>query len=215
MSVLRSVLLGMVVALFAAAPVPAPMSAQQILSRMSANTAGLQTYEVPIQIDARIQKLMSQPVSMNGTRYFKAPDKGALRMNSVPSIAKGFQNVYASLGSAATWPHTYDITLATPLTTGDRPMYGLRAVYKRASKVDHILLDVDANTFDPVTVRWFYTNGATIVMKVEEQLVDGKYRLPSHESLDVSFPQYRGHADVRYGSYVVNKPIPDSVFSNT
>src|ERR1700682_5918656 len=98
--------------LLAAAPrTPAPLGVQEILTRMAANTTGLQTYQVPVEIDARIHKIITLPVSMSGKRYFKAPDQEARKMNTVPSIAKGFQNIYASLGPPATWPRTYDFTL--------------------------------------------------------------------------------------------------------
>jgi hypothetical protein len=89
----------------------------------------------------------------------------------------------------------------------------LRAVYRRSSNVDHIVLDVDASTFEAVQARWYYKNGATIVMNIENQLVQGKYRLPARESLDVHFPQYNGDAVVQFGTYVINQPIADSVFT--
>lgn len=211
----RGIALAASVFLAAAASMPPAMTVPQILARMSANTAGIKTYEVPVQIDARIHKGITLPVSMTGTRYFEAPDKESLKMNSVPTIAKAFQDVYASLGTPQTWPRTYDITVCTPAVSGDRPIYELRAVYKRESKVDHILLDVDATTFDPIQARWYYTSGATIVLNVEEQSVEGKYRLPAHETIDVAFPQYKGDADIRYGAYVINHPIPDSVFTKS
>jgi hypothetical protein len=189
------------------------MTVPQILAHMSANTAGLQTYQVPVKIDAKIYKVIAIPVSMSGTRYFKAPDKEALKMNTVPSAAKAFQNVYASLGTPATWPATYDITECSPTVLSGRPVYQLRAVYKRQANVDHILLDVDASTFDPLEARWYYTNGASIMMNIEEQPVAGRFRLPAHEMLSVTFPQYRGQADVHYGSYVTNTQIPESIFT--
>ena len=192
---------------------PAPMTVQQILARMAANTTGLQTYQVPVEIHARIHKIITVSVSMAGTRYFKAPDKEALKMNAAPSIAKAFQNVYASLGTPSTWPQMYNLTLVTPEVTNGRAIYELRAVYSRPTRIDHILLDVDATTFDPIQARWYYGNGAMIVMNIEEQLVDGKYRLPTSETLEVSFPQYRGDAVVRYGDYRINQDISDSVFA--
>jgi hypothetical protein len=199
--------------LAAAPPTPAPLTVQQILTRMAANTTGLKTYQVPVEIDARIHKIITLPVSMSGKRYFKAPDQEAMKMNTVPSIAKGFQNVYASLGTPATWPQRYDLTLVTQEVSSGRAVYEVRAVYKRSTRIDHIMLDVDATTFDPIQARWYYTNGATIVMNIEEQLVGGKYRLPTREQLDVTFPQYRGSAVVKYGDYVIDQAIPDKVFS--
>lgn len=195
------------------APAPPQMTASQILERMVANYRGLNTYEVPVTIDAHIYEVLTLPVSMSGKRYFKEPDREALKMNSVPSIAKAFQNVYSTLGTPVTWCKTYVINVVTPSVSFDRPVYELQAVYRHPSKVDHIQLDVDASNFDPMQARWFYKNGAKIVMNIEEQLVNGKYRLPQRETLDVQFPQYKGDAVVTYGQYVLNQPIADSVFA--
>jgi hypothetical protein len=50
-------------------------------------------------------------------------------------------------------------------------------------------------------------------MNITEDSVDGKYRLPKHETVDLKFPQYTGHATVDYGTYTINQPVPDSTFS--
>ena len=203
------------VCMFASAQTPAPMSVQQILAHMSANTAGLTTYQVPLTIKVHVHKGLTVPLSLSGTRYFKMPDKEALHMRTVPAIAKPFQDAYADLGTPATWLQTYDITEVTPSIQDAQPVYELRGTYKKpSSHVDHILLDVDAATFDPVQARWFYTNGATIVMNIQEQPVD-KYRLPSRETLDVAFPSYKGNAVVTYGTYIVNQDVPDSTFASS
>jgi hypothetical protein len=144
---------------------------------------------------------------MHGTRYFKAPDRDALVMCTVPGIAKAFRNAYASLGTPATWPGTYDIALVSAPAENGRGVYELRGTYKQQSNVDHILLEVDASTFDPVLVRWFYRNGATIVMSIQAGAV-GPYRLPLTETLEITFPSYRGSAVVSYGNYATNVDIP-------
>jgi hypothetical protein len=195
------------------AQAPRPMDPQQILARMLADTAGLRSYRVPVKIDAHVRHIVSISVPLAGTRYFEAPDREALKLNTVPAIAKPFQSVYASLGTPATWPATYNITEVTPSPDAGPNVYELRGVFKHPSNVDHILLDVDATTFAPVLARWYYKDGATVVMHVQEALY-GKYRLPKHETVDVRFPQYSGSATVDYGDYVINEPIDASVFND-
>lgn len=86
---------------------PAAITVSQILAGMSATTAGLTSYIVPVHIDAHVRNgLLSLPVRMDGRRYFAAPARSALRMTSVPSIAKQFSNMYASLGGPQTWQST-------------------------------------------------------------------------------------------------------------
>jgi hypothetical protein len=188
-------------------------SVSDILSAMARQTAGLETYDVPVTVHAAVRKsFISIPFTLTGERYFAAPDKEAIKLRGVPAVAKAFSDVYASLGTPLTWPQTYDLQVVSPDRTTSSPIYELRGTYKHPSSVDHILLDVDAATYDPVEARWFSRNGATIVMTVQEQRV-GSFRLPLVESVDVRFPGYSGHATIDYGTYTVNSILPDSAFS--
>ena len=191
---------------------PAPPTVAQILVRMNARVSGIRTYQVPIVIDARLRKVVTIPVWLTGTEYFAAPDRYSLHMDTVPAIAKSFKNLIASLGSPVTWPQTYAITQVPASVTVTRPAYELLGVPRHPGNVDHVLLDVDASTYAPVEVRWFYRNGATIAMTVNEQVADGKYPLPSSETLNVAFPEYRGTAVIHYGRYSVNQPLPQDAF---
>jgi len=191
----------------------APLSVGEILDRMVANTKGLTSYVVPVQIEAHVfEGPISLPVRMDGTRYFELPDRSALRMSSVPSLAKEFSDVYSSLGTPLTWPQTFDITIEGTGSRNGHSVVTLQGRYKHPSTVDHVDLDVDTGTFDPVEARWFYRNGATIVMDIQESVVAGAYRLPEEETISVSFPAYKGNATVSYGTYQTNVAIPDSVF---
>jgi hypothetical protein len=184
-------------------------SASAILDRMAANIHGLDSYAVPVHIDAKVRTgIASVPARMDGDRYFQAPDTSQLRLHSVPAVAKSFSNMYASLGTPVTWPKTYNITVQKDCASIPATMLCLGATYKRPANVDHILMGVDSTTYAPLKVLWFYKNGSTISMNIDETLVDGKYWLPQREVVDVSFPGYHGHATVTYGAYQINVPIP-------
>jgi hypothetical protein len=194
----------------------------QILGRMAENTKGLTSYEVPFHIDGHYKKsFISVRVPLDGTRYFKVPDKSLVKIPHPPPEAKELADVYSWLGTPQTWPTTYDISLEPTKALG---VYELRATYKPNSKVhamldkvadstvDHILLDVDARTFDPVHVTWFYHNGSTIVMDITNGVVD-RYRLPQRESVNMNLPGHHFTALVTYGFYKTNVSIPDAEFS--
>jgi hypothetical protein len=200
-----------------------PKTVPEILSRMADNTKGLTSYQVPFHIDMHVKKgIFSAHVPMDGTSYFKAPDKSVVKMTQVPSIAKDFANAYGWVGTPETWPSIYDITLVPTNSPG---VYELRGTYKpnapthvaidksAGSTLDHVLLDVDKQTFDPVRVTWVYHNGATIVMNIVTQAVDGKYRLPQRETLDMNIPGQHATGLVTYGPYHTNIPIADATFS--
>jgi hypothetical protein len=203
------------VILSAAAAITSPPlpSVSDVLSGMEKQTAGLETYDVPLTIHLAVKKVITIPFTLSGDRYFAAPDKEALKLRSVPAVAKAFSNLYASLGTPVTWPQTYDLRVVSPDHSTPQPAYELLGTYKHPSNVDHILLDVDATTYDPIEVRWFYRNGATIVMTVQQETV-GDFRLPAVENVDVRFPGYSGHATIDYGSYRVNLTLPPGTFTN-
>ncbi|MBV8637196.1 MAG: hypothetical protein JO322_03865 [Candidatus Eremiobacteraeota bacterium] len=143
-------------------------------------------------------------------------------MTDVPSMAKQFAEVYGWVGTPQTWPSIYDISLVPASSSS---VYELRGTYKpnapthagldkaAGSTLDHVLLDVDAKTFDPTHVTWFYRNGSTIVMDVTSQVVEGKYRLPERENLTLNIPGEHATGVVKYGTYQTNIPIADSSFS--
>ncbi|MBV8282246.1 MAG: hypothetical protein JO347_09320, partial [Candidatus Eremiobacteraeota bacterium] len=148
---------------------------------------------------------------LTGVRYFQLPDKEALVMHSVPAVAKSFEKIFAGLGTPETWPAQYDITLVPLDPPANATTYELRGVPKAGGNVDHILLDVSQTTYEPLRARWFYKNGATIGMTIQNSLA-GNYLLPKTETLDIDFPSYRAHAVASYGDYSINTPIPDSVW---
>jgi len=200
-----------VAAVVTSSPLP---SVSDVLAAMVKQTAGLEAYDVPVTIHAHVKKVISIPFTLSGERYFASPDKEALKLKSVPAIAKAFSNLYASLGTPVTWPQTYNLQVVNPDHATAQPIYELLGTYKHPSSVDHILLDVDAGTYDPLEVRWFYRSGATIVMNVQEESV-GPFRLPAVENVDVNFPGYSGHATVTYGTYDINGTLPASLFTDS
>jgi len=188
------------------------MTAQDVLGHMVANREGLNSFTVPIQFSISVHEVLSVSISPTGFRYFQRPDQEALIMHKVPGPAKAFQKIFAGLGTAETWPSQYQISVV-PLNPPDSDtMYELRGLPNKGGNVDHILLDVSQTTYEPLKARWFYKNGATIVMSIVNSMVEGKYLLPKTETLDIHFPSYKAHAVANYGDYSINTPIPDSVW---
>ena len=203
---------------------PPGMTVSQILGRMAQNTKGLTTFIVPFHMDAHVKKgMFSVHKSLDGTGYYKAPDKSTLKFTKVPSVFKDFVSAYSWVGTPATWPSIYDITLASSSASN---VYELRGTYKPGStlthagldkaahsSLDHVLLDVDKQSFDPVRVVWVYRNGSTITMNLTIAAIEGKYRLPQSETEDMNVPGYHVTGVTTFGTYQTNVPVPDSMFS--
>ncbi|MBV8340734.1 MAG: hypothetical protein JO343_12370 [Candidatus Eremiobacteraeota bacterium] len=185
------------------------LSTADILKQMADQRKGLTSYSVPIHFNLTVHKGVSVSSQLDATRYFERPDKEVLVMKSMPSIARKFQYIYSGLGTPETWPLDYDITL---VQSPSAQTYELKGVPKNNPNVSYVLLDVTRETLAPVKAQWFYQNGGTVVINFDNATVNGKYLLPSTETIDVSFPEYRVHAVGHYGDYSINQPIPDAVW---
>ncbi|HXW52035.1 MAG TPA: hypothetical protein VEJ41_08600 [Candidatus Acidoferrales bacterium] len=213
----RILILAIAIASTAASPAPKHqasegVSAQSILAHMVANRRGLNSFTVPIHFDVTVHKVISVGLKLDGTRYFERPDREALIMQTVPAVAQPFQKIFSGLGTAETWPQIYDITMMPLHAPESAARYELKGIPKAGGNVAYILLDVSQTTFEPLEARWFYKNGATIVLGVQNGLADGRYLLPQTEDIDIDFPSYKAHAVAHYGDYAINTPIPESIW---
>src|SRR5579872_1410869 len=217
LAVLGALLLAVTVSLAGASQATSSLpTAQSIVAHLLEARHGLQSFSVPIGFDVVVHKGIGVSAHVSGTRYFQSPDKEVLVMNSMPAIAKRFSYIYSGAGTPETWPSMYDITLMTGQTAGSSS-YALRGVPKTKSPVGiaAVILDVDSTTFAPIAAHLSYENGGTIALQFQNALVGGKYQLPSTETIDIAFPEYRVHAVAHYGTYSVNGAIPDSVWQTT
>ena len=212
-------LLAVVIVICCTAASPAPklqaseaVSAQSILAHMVQNRRGLNSFTVPIHFDVTVHKVVSVAIQLDGTRYFERPDREALIMQTVPAIAQPFQKIFSGLGTAETWPQTYDISMMPLRSPESSSTYELKGVPKAGGNVAYILLDVSQTTYEPLEARWFYKNGAMIVLGVQNALASGRYLLPKTETIDIDFPAYKAHAVAHYGEYAINTPIPESIW---
>jgi hypothetical protein len=213
----RALVIAIIIGFIGASPAPkaqAPegASSQSILAHMVQNRRGLDSFTVPIHFDVTVHKVVSVGFKLDGTRYFERPDREALIMQTVPALAQPFQKIFSGLGTAETWPQAYDITMMPLKLPESASVYELKGIPKAGGNVAYILLDVSQTTYEPLKARWFYKNGATIVLGVQNGLADGRYLLPETEDVDINFPSYRAHAVAHYGAYAINTPIPASIW---
>ena len=202
------------ISLFAvgAAPAQAP-NAGDIVSRMSAARASLNSYSVRVGFQFNVHAFFTVHFSPQATYYFKRPDKNELVFDSLPPGAQQFQRFFGSIGTPETWPKTYDITLAGSSGTGPGERYDLRMVPKdQTSSVAHVDVLVDAQSLGVVKEQWYYRDGATISMDQVNERVGG-YLLPKEQIADFNFPSYKAHAVSNFDGYHLNADIPDSVFA--
>jgi len=196
-------------AMGAAPAIPAPpVTAVDVLARVTRGDAGIESYSVPVRIEVRFHKLISLRFHLDGTQYFKRPDRIALDMRSVPAQ---YRELFAELGTPLTWPSLYDLRLIA--SSADPVTYQLEGTPKHRGNVERMVVDVDGDPAAPLHVQWFCRDGGTIDMHITEQEGAGGYALPQHAEADMHFGGYAVHASFQYGSYAVNETVADAVFT--
>jgi hypothetical protein len=185
-----------IVAALAAAPAAAnaPPSVAAIVARMEAVRNGL----------------ISVHFTMKGTEYFKAPDRDALRMTQVPKMASGFKNTIVSIPPPAAWPEIYGMRDSGSETYGSDRVFVLTGTPRKGGNVTSVTMLVDASTYALDAISYAYKNGSTLGFQLQHG--GNPYRLPTGAAVSAHFPAYRGTANVIYGAYETNVPIPESVF---
>jgi len=195
---------------------PAAPSASDVLARMTADRASLNTFKVRVGFEIDLRAFLHLHFSPKATYYFKRPDKSELVFDSLPPAAQQFQHFYGSLGTPETWPATYDISLTSASAdAGGHPLYQLKLVPKNnGGSLDYVQMSVDARDYGVVQEEWFYKSGATIIMQQSNERL-GKFVLPKQQIADFNFPSYKAHAVSTYDGYHLNVDVPDSVFTNS
>ena len=189
-----------------------PANATQVLDHIQAYWKNLQSYQVPVTMQGSVKvSFISVPFSMDGTEYFRAPNQTKLKMNNVPSLAKGFEDTMANMGTPETWPKVYDIVLKGTATRKGHLDYVLYGVPRKPANVKNVTMWVNARTYAIVSVAINYNNGASLELDLNHR-GDSPYHLPTSIGVQANFPQYKGSATITYGKYQTNVPIPDSAF---
>jgi outer membrane lipoprotein-sorting protein len=173
----------------------------------------LHSYQVPVTIRGSVRvSFFSVPIAMDGTEYFKAPDKDAMHLNNVPSAAKSFSNTMNAMGTPQTWESTYDITLQGTALHRSHAAYVLVGTPRRPGNVKTVTMWVNARTFAIESVAFAYANGSALGLEFSHHGLS-PYHLPTSIAVSAHFPGYSGQATILYGTYQLNVAIPDSAFA--
>ena len=63
-----------------------------VLHNMAAVNASVKSYAVRCHFDASVRTFITLPLTLDATYYFKQPDHAQLVFDSVPTLAKRFQD---------------------------------------------------------------------------------------------------------------------------
>lgn len=194
-------------------PAPTARNAAEVIADMQSFWQGLKTYQVPVTLSGTVRvSIISVPFKATGTEYYRAPNQQALHLDGAPSLAQNFQTTIASMGSPQTWPSNYAMALQGTQTDHNHLAYVLVGTPKKAgSNVKNITMWISSKTFVVATVAFAYQNGSSLTLDFSHH-GPSPYHLPTSIAVNAKFPSYSGSAEIAYGQYQTNGPLPGSAF---
>lgn len=191
-------------------PVDAPATAQDVIAKMLARNAGLNSYQVRVHVQMHSSIPFVNP-KLDGTSYYKRPTSFAVVFDRVPGYAKGFQKLFDDVADPIGWEKDSNIKLQGMGALNGRPMIVLVLTKKIYSdQIKDTTVYVDPTTYELPEMDWHYTNGGTIVMKQYYQMEDG-FSLVTRQHVDIDY-RVHAHGDSQYDIYKTNVPVDDAVF---
>jgi outer membrane lipoprotein-sorting protein len=191
---------------FVFAPVGAANGPSALVQRMAAVNPSLQSYTASLHVVIAFHTLPLSP-TLNGSYYFRRPDKQAVVFDSVPILAQQFQKIYPKIDPPATWQDLYDVSMLN--SNGGATT--LRLTPKRSGRVAHLDVTVDDASAMPSSFTWTYVDGGTVSFDQAYERVGGNYLVRSQNG-KVNLPSYNADVTTTFSNFQINVPVPDTVF---
>ena len=197
-----------------ATPAIAAEPASKVIERMLARNGALESYTSRVHVNLRMLNFPFLSPQLDGTSYYKHPNKYEVVFDRVPSYAKGFEKIFNDAADPGSWPAEWDVTNRglVKLDGFDHPLVQLSMTKKIYSTITKdAIAYVDPQNLELVQMVWEYRSGGKIVLRqwYREQ---GQYSLVSQQHVDISIPHVRAVGDSQFGVYQTNVALSDGVF---
>jgi hypothetical protein len=191
-----------------------PLNGDQLLAHATA-APHLRSYAVPVTFAVHLHKPIGLRSNVEGTAYFESPSQAALAITKATGIVGGFfKGAYKLDMVPQAWPRTYHVVAVTPSVAGGTPVWLLHAEPRGAAgDLAQVVFTLTRPSLEPIAAQWEYTDASSIQLTYVNEKV-GPYMLPERATVAVDKPHYKLDADATYGSYSLNAPVPDTVFTD-
>ncbi len=193
----------------APATTPAVLDPQTsvLFKRMIALNASLRTYKADVHLDVALKSFPFISPSLDGTAYYKRPDREAVIFDTVPALASQFRKVYPRIDPPGDWLAIYEVYVMgddTGTTT-------FRLVPRKNGRVDHLDVKVDDANATITGYVWTYKDGGFVAFDQSYRTLDGNF-LVDKQTGHVELPSYKADVTSRFSNYQINVAVADSVF---
>jgi hypothetical protein len=175
-----------------------------LFARMVQVNRGLHSYRAHVHLDAAMTSFPYLHPVLDGTAYYKEPDRNAIRFDSVPAIASLFKNVFPRLPSPRRWPRLYRMSLL-----GDQDgVTTIRLVPRKEGRVERLDVTVSDETAVPTGYSFAYRDGGSVHFVQRVVSRDGFYLV---EGLDgkIDLPSFKADATASFSGYRPNIPVSE------
>lgn len=191
-----------------------PATASGVIDRMLRRNPTLGSYASRVHVNLRMLNFPFLAPTLDGTAYYKRPDKNAVVFDRVPSYAKGFEKLFNDVADPSGWKAEWNVSdrglvrvdgYAQPLVE----LYMTKKIYSAITSDARAY--VDPGNYELLEMVWNYRSGGKIVMRQWYREQAG-YSLVSQQHVDISIPHVHAVGDSQYGVYQTNVPVSDAVF---
>jgi len=183
-----------------------------VLRNVVAQNARLDSYEATVNVNVHLRSFPYLADRLNGTAYFKQPDRFEVVFQSVPAVAKGFDHLYSDIDDPTDWARRFDLSFVGQKSVDGHPDVVLRLVQKVRGMIDHEDVAIDPATWHIDSMEWHYYNGGLIAMTQQYRDTDG-YDVLAAQHATIRIPYVHAAADATYSDYKTNVAIDDDVFT--
>lgn len=191
----------------------APYDAQDVIGRMTALNPSLSSFQTRVHVDVRMLNFPYLRSTLDGTFYFKRPDKYEVVFDRVPFYMRGFSRLFDDVGDAGAWQRDQNIVLLGTRNAGAQPLLLLRLTKKiHDDNLDHTDAYVDPATYELVRMEWHYSNGGVIAMTQSYRRESG-FTLLAEQRATIDIPHIHAIGKASYGGYQTNVNVDDAMFT--
>jgi anti-anti-sigma regulatory factor len=183
-----------------------------VVRNVIAQNSRLDSYEATVDVNVHLRSFPYLADRLNGTAYFKQPDRFELVFQRVPAVAKGFDRLYSDIDDPSDWSQRFDLSFVGQRSVDGHPDVVLRLVQKVRGMIDHEDVAIDPATWHIDSMEWHYYNGGLIAMTQQYRSADG-YDVLAAQHATIHIPYVHAAADATYTDYKTNVAIDDGVFT--
>lgn len=190
--------------------------AEEIIDRMTLSIYGLSSYTCKVKMNANIIDY-GVNIGLNGTVYFKEPNKLALKIDNLPeNVQEKYKLSFTQTAVPGMASKTYKEKYKAKLVgirkfSNNREVYVLYMEPYKSGSVKNVMMFVDTQNYTIPKSIIFYKDGGKILIE-QKYFKIGDYYLPVKQDVYFDFPKVRANLVSEFYDYQINIKIDDSVF---